>query len=203
MIFLLPLLVPSQSTTTVNFRMFKLNFVRKNYLTNIPTALWITLCKFRCLKHRFPVEKFRQNSVDINLRCCTLCNIKEVGEVGKRIFTNAVILPFAFVVMHNFCVYISHMSCNKIKRINLIRFALHLTEVLKSEVMCNNKKNNERKLVRRWSMLSQRCRLPQSIYSQDISSSMLFYQVHCSSYIVTQYFLLLFPRKHCGAEFYH
>ena len=88
-----------------NFRMFKLNFEREIYLSSPPPALWIQLCKFRCRNHKLPVEKFRQNSEDRNLRYCTLCHINEVGDefhyvlkcpffaeqrlllLGKRIFT--------------------------------------------------------------------------------------------------------------------
>ena len=44
--------------------MFKLNFERENYLTNLPPALCIPLCKFRCRNHRLLVEKIRPNLDD-------------------------------------------------------------------------------------------------------------------------------------------
>ena len=64
----------------INFRMLKLNFDIEKYLISLPSALWIPLCKFRCRNHKLPVEKFRQNSEDRNLRYCTLCHINEVGN---------------------------------------------------------------------------------------------------------------------------
>ena len=60
--------------------MFKLNFEKENDLISLPPALWIPLCKFRCRNHNLPVEKFRRNSEDRNLRYCTLCHVSQVGD---------------------------------------------------------------------------------------------------------------------------
>ena len=80
------------SPKSINFRMFKLNFEKENYLIVLPPALWIPLCKFRCRNHKLPVEKFRQNSEDMNLGYCSLCHINEVGDefhyVLKRIYSH-------------------------------------------------------------------------------------------------------------------
>ena len=100
------------SPKSINSRMFKLNFERENYLISLPLALWIPLYIFRCRNHKIPVEKFRQNSEDRNLRYCTLCHINEVGDefhyvlkcpffadqrmllLGKRLFTHLSIFYF-------------------------------------------------------------------------------------------------------------
>ena len=68
------------SPKSIHFGMFKLTFERENYLISLPPALSIPLCKFRCRNHKLPVKKFRQNTEDRNLRYCTLCHIKEVGD---------------------------------------------------------------------------------------------------------------------------
>ena len=70
----------------INFRMFKLNFERENYLINQPSTLWIPLCTFIRQNHRLPLENFRQNLVNRNLRHCTLCHINEVGDEFLYVF---------------------------------------------------------------------------------------------------------------------
>ena len=68
------------SPKAINYIMFKHTFQQENYLIDLPPGLWIPLCKFRCRNHRLPVEKFRQNSDDRNLRYCILCHTNEVGD---------------------------------------------------------------------------------------------------------------------------
>ena len=86
------------SPQSINFRMFKHNFERENYLITLPSILWIPLCKFR--NHRLPVEKFRQNAEDRNVprkrsgRRVSICmKMFLFAEqmmllLGKRIFTH-------------------------------------------------------------------------------------------------------------------
>ena len=44
----------NNSPKSLNFRMFKLNFKRENYLISLPAALRIPLCKFKCRNHKLP-----------------------------------------------------------------------------------------------------------------------------------------------------
>ena len=127
--------------------MFKLNFERENDLISLPPTLSIPLCKFRCRNHKLPVEKFRQNSEDRNLRYCTLCHINEVGDefhyvlerpffaeqrlllLGKRIFTHPSTFTFNHVMnasgtkllklsnLLQMIMYISHISHMSCKRL--------------------------------------------------------------------------------------
>ena len=49
------------SPKSLNFRMFKLNFGRENYLISQLPALSIPLCKFTCRNHKLP--KFRRQKI--------------------------------------------------------------------------------------------------------------------------------------------
>ena len=92
---------------SINFRMFKLTFERENYLISLPPALWIPLYKLRCQNHKLPVEKFRQNLEDRNLRYCSLCHYvlkcpffaeQIMLSQGKRIYTHPSIFSFNHVM---------------------------------------------------------------------------------------------------------
>ena len=51
----------------------------ENYLISLPADLRRALCHFRCINHKFPIEKGRFWGVDRDERLCDLCNKNALG----------------------------------------------------------------------------------------------------------------------------
>ena len=65
---------------TLNYRIFKVAHGFEDYLISLPADLRRALCHFRCMNHKFPVEKGRFWGVDRDDRLCDLCNMHALGD---------------------------------------------------------------------------------------------------------------------------
>ena len=65
---------------TINYRIFKVTHSFENYLTSLPVDLRRALCRFRCMNHRFPIEKGRFWGVDRDDRIFDLCQTRNLGD---------------------------------------------------------------------------------------------------------------------------
>ena len=73
----------SHSTT---YRIFKQNFHFEKYLIELPKRERIILCKFRCSNHKLPIVSGRYSNVPRDMRICTLCNMKVMGDEFHYLF---------------------------------------------------------------------------------------------------------------------
>lgn len=69
----------NESSSCVNYRLFKENFNLENYLLKLPLPFKRTLCWFRTRNHRLPVETGKWSNIDIADRKCNLCDAS-VGD---------------------------------------------------------------------------------------------------------------------------
>ena len=63
-----------ESSSCLNYRLFKDTFKFENYLTKLSFDMRKTLISFRTRNHRLPVEIGRWHSININERKCVHCN---------------------------------------------------------------------------------------------------------------------------------
>ena len=56
------------------------NFILESYLLRLPRDLRNPFIKIRTCYHRLPIETGRWSNIDRNLRICTMCNRKCIGE---------------------------------------------------------------------------------------------------------------------------
>lgn len=73
------------SNSCINYRIFKHSHNFENYLTALPRADAITLCKFRTSCTKIPIVTGRYRNVDREDRICTCCNI-DIGDEYHYIF---------------------------------------------------------------------------------------------------------------------
>ena len=69
-----------ESSSCLNYRVFKDSFELERYLIDIPYGLAINLLKFRCRNSKLPVVIGQYNNVTVNNRLCTLCDSHFVGD---------------------------------------------------------------------------------------------------------------------------
>ena len=72
----------------VNYRMFKREWGMSPYLTVLPQPQRTWLTKFRTRCHNLPIcqNKFAKPGAPAKSKCCTLCNIDEIGDEFHYIF---------------------------------------------------------------------------------------------------------------------
>ena len=75
-----PWFATMSSSKCINYRIFKTDFGLENYLMNLPKDLRVTFTKLRTCNHHLPIEKGRWHNIDRNLRICTMCDFKTVGD---------------------------------------------------------------------------------------------------------------------------
>ena len=68
------------------YNIFKENFRFEKYLITLPQNIWTILLKFRTANHHLPIEIGRWNSIPIEDRICTLCNINDIGDEFHYLF---------------------------------------------------------------------------------------------------------------------
>ena len=68
-----------KSSSSVNYRTFKVTFEMNNYFSYLSNTKCKTLTAFRTRNHRLPVEVGRWSGIPLNERLCWLCKA-EVGD---------------------------------------------------------------------------------------------------------------------------
>ncbi|MES9881062.1 MAG: reverse transcriptase domain-containing protein [Sedimenticola sp.] len=76
----------AESSSALNYRIFKNKFGFEEYLTKLPYSLRIAFIKFRTRNHRLPVETGRWRKIALNDRKCNLCK-REVGDEYHYVLT--------------------------------------------------------------------------------------------------------------------
>lgn len=69
----------NESSSCVNYRLFKEKFNLENYLLKLPLTFRRTLCLFRTRNHRLPIETGKWLNIDTADRKCNLCDAS-VGD---------------------------------------------------------------------------------------------------------------------------
>jgi len=70
-----------ESSSCLNYRVFKDSFELERYLIDIPYGLAVYFLKFRCKNSKLPVVLGQYNNVTVNDRLFTLCDSHFVGDV--------------------------------------------------------------------------------------------------------------------------
>jgi hypothetical protein len=70
----------------INYRIYKTNFGLEKYFSLLPSDLVYSLCKFRCISHKLPIEHGRFLNIDRSDRICDLCSVGEIGDEFHYIF---------------------------------------------------------------------------------------------------------------------
>ena len=68
------------NSKTLNYRLFKELFGFEKYLDILETRDIYTLCQFRLINHRLPIESGRWNKIQRDKRICELCDFKDLGD---------------------------------------------------------------------------------------------------------------------------
>ena len=63
-----------------NYRLFKNEFMFKNYLIDLPDSLKYIVCRFRTVNHKLPLETGRYTRIPRNERICKMCNSGQLGD---------------------------------------------------------------------------------------------------------------------------
>ena len=74
------------SSKCLNYRLYKHEFVFEKYFQVLPNDLAISLCKFRLMNHKLPIEKGRFEGIARELRTCHLCNDNLLGDEFHYLF---------------------------------------------------------------------------------------------------------------------
>ena len=68
------------SAKTLNYRLFKENLEFENYFNILDSRDIYTLCKFRLVNHKLPIERGRWINVNREDRKCELCDSNDLGD---------------------------------------------------------------------------------------------------------------------------
>jgi hypothetical protein len=68
------------------YKGFKTDLNMEKYLISLPEDLRICMSKFRLCNHKLPIEVGRHNNIERNIRFCTLCNKKDLGDEYHYLF---------------------------------------------------------------------------------------------------------------------
>ena len=74
------------SSKSINYRIFKTNFVTEFYITHLQPKFYIPLARFRTTNNRLPVERGRWENVERAHRICTLCNCNAISDEFHFLF---------------------------------------------------------------------------------------------------------------------
>ena len=74
------------SSKSINYRIFKTNFVTEFYITHLQPKFYIPLARFRTTSNRLPIERGRWENVERAQRICTLCNYNAIGDEFHYLF---------------------------------------------------------------------------------------------------------------------
>ena len=74
------------SSKSINYRIFKTNFVTEFYITHLQPKFYILLARFRTTNNRLPIERGRWENVERAQRICTLCNYNAIGDEFHYLF---------------------------------------------------------------------------------------------------------------------
>ena len=74
------------SSKSINYRIFKTNFVTEFYITHLQPKFYIPLARFRTTNNRLPIERGRWENVKRAQRICTLCNYNAIGDEFHYLF---------------------------------------------------------------------------------------------------------------------
>ena len=73
-------------TSSINYRIFKTNFVTEFSITHLQLKFYIPLARFRTTNNRLPIERGRWENVERAQRICTLCNYNAIGDEFHYLF---------------------------------------------------------------------------------------------------------------------
>lgn len=74
------------SPVTLNYRIFKESFELEKYFDILDKKDMYTLCKFRMLNHKLPIETGRWNNIQREDRKCNLCDLNDLGDEFHYLF---------------------------------------------------------------------------------------------------------------------
>ena len=74
------------SSKSINYRIFKTNFVTEFYITHLQPNFYIPLARFRTTNNILPIERGRWENVERTQRICTLCNYNAIGDEFHYLF---------------------------------------------------------------------------------------------------------------------
>ena len=74
------------SSKSINYRVFKTNFVNEFYITHLQPKFYIPLTRFRTTNNRLPIERGRWENVERAQRICTLSNYNAIGDEFHYLF---------------------------------------------------------------------------------------------------------------------
>ncbi len=75
------------SSKSLNYRIFKNDLKIEHYFKLLDDKNVYTLCRFRTLNHKLPIEAGRWQNIERDDRKCHLCNNSELGDEYHYIFT--------------------------------------------------------------------------------------------------------------------
>ena len=70
----------NNSPKTVNYCIYKESFAFENYINKLDDKDVFTLCRFRTVNHKLPIESGRWKNIPRENRTCNLCNSNEIGD---------------------------------------------------------------------------------------------------------------------------
>ena len=76
-----------ESPKGLNYRLFKENLEFEEYFTKLDDKNISTLCKFRTVNHKLPIETGRWRNIARENRLCLLCNSGDIGDEYHYIFS--------------------------------------------------------------------------------------------------------------------
>ena len=68
------------SSKCLKYRIFKTNCTLESCLLRLPRDLRISFIKIHICNHRLQIETGRWSDIDRNLRICTMCDRKSIGD---------------------------------------------------------------------------------------------------------------------------
>lgn len=104
------------SSSAINYRIYKTKFGFENYLVSLPHKFRKTLIQIRTRNHRLPIETGRWQQIDRDERCCHLCR-SEIGDEFHYILVCNKLKNVRKLYLPNYC----HIRPNVIKFKNLMQ----------------------------------------------------------------------------------